>query len=142
MTKQEFETRVKVEVTYTEFDAINTVYMGSDLDKDEFCKVWVSMNKSRVAEAKALAEVEAYNAKKAEYLFNLYHKYRNSSSEALYFDALTDKEIKKLESYGFSMTEKVYSQSANEWFDTPKRMGTILYNIHRMYMSIHRMYMA
>lgn len=35
-------------VTADEFAHINEVYMNSDLDKDEFCKVWAKMNKSRV----------------------------------------------------------------------------------------------
>lgn len=47
MTQQEFEARA-IEVSSKEFDAINMVYMNSDLDKDEFCKMWCKMNASRV----------------------------------------------------------------------------------------------
>ena len=53
MTQREFETRVNMEVSSKEFDSINEVYMNCDLDKDEFCKMWVKMNKSRVAKAAA-----------------------------------------------------------------------------------------
>lgn len=63
MTRNEFETRTLVAVSATEFDAINEVYMNSDLDKDEFCKMWKKMNASRVEAAKeakkAAAEKEA-----------------------------------------------------------------------------------
>ena len=64
MTQQEFTQRVNVEVSNKEFKAINEVYMNSDLDKDEFCKMWVKMNKTRVQNAKVermfKAKDEAY----------------------------------------------------------------------------------
>ena len=64
MTQQEFTQRVNVEVSNKEFEAINEVYMNSDLDKDEFCKMWVKMNKTRVQNAKVdrmfKAKDEAY----------------------------------------------------------------------------------
>ena len=41
-----------VEVSNDEFWAINEVYNNSDLDKDEFCKMWCKMNASRVKAAK------------------------------------------------------------------------------------------
>ena len=53
MTRNEFETRTGVQVTDTEFWSINEVYMNSDVDKDEFCKLWKKMNPVRVANAKA-----------------------------------------------------------------------------------------
>lgn len=52
MLQQEFEERVKMPVQTWEFEAINVVYNNSDLDKDEFCKIWVSMNKTRVQQYK------------------------------------------------------------------------------------------
>ena len=51
MTKQEFEERVEMSVSDNEFDAINIVYMSSDVDKDEFCRLWCKMNYRRVKEA-------------------------------------------------------------------------------------------
>lgn len=61
MTEQEFTSRTKVEIadnrnwaiSYNEFNAIHTVYMNSDLDKDAFCKAWVRMNRQRIATLKA-----------------------------------------------------------------------------------------
>lgn len=51
MRQFEFEERVKMQVSQKEYEAIEVVYLSSDLDKDEFCKMWVKMNKSRVAAA-------------------------------------------------------------------------------------------
>lgn len=63
MTYTEFVNRTKVDVKGYEFDAIHTVYMASDLDKDEFCKMWCKMNASRVERAKEQAKKEAKNQK-------------------------------------------------------------------------------
>ena len=48
MLQQEFEARVKMHVSYKEYEAINEVYNNSDLNKDEFCAEWVHMNQDRV----------------------------------------------------------------------------------------------
>lgn len=64
MTKQEFENRTNVQVSSEEYGHIEAVYMASDLDKDEFCKMWCEMNKSRVNKAKE----EAKEAKRIESL--------------------------------------------------------------------------
>ena len=60
MLQREFEERTGVSVTTDEYLAIETVYMASDLDKDEFCKMWCKMNSSRIKAAKkVLAEKKA-----------------------------------------------------------------------------------
>ena len=64
MTKQEFENRTNVQVSFDEYKHIEAVYLASDLDKDEFCKMWCRMNKSRVNKAKE----EAKEAKRIESL--------------------------------------------------------------------------
>lgn len=57
MTYQEFLQRTGVAVDGNEFEAIHVVYVASDFDKDEFCKAWRAMNKSRVLATKqALCE--------------------------------------------------------------------------------------
>ena len=48
MLQQEFTKRVGLEVSAQEYAHIEQVYMASDLDKDEFCKQWVKMNKERI----------------------------------------------------------------------------------------------
>lgn len=80
MTQQEFFERTKVEVSNNEFKAIQDVYYYSDLDKDEFCKLWCKMNKTRVKAAKA-AEMEAqrrgaYN----DALFAWFTKWQNAKN--------------------------------------------------------------
>ena len=71
MTKQEFTERVKVEVSDIEYNAIEMVYMHSDVDKDEFCKMWVKMNKTRVEKAK----VEHMMKEKDEAYRDALHKF-------------------------------------------------------------------
>lgn len=63
MLQHEFESRVKVQVSAEEYAAIEQVYMNSDVDKDEFCKLWAKMNRVRIAriqaEKKAAAQFKA-----------------------------------------------------------------------------------
>ena len=80
MTKQEFFKITKVEVSNDEFWAINEVYNNSEVDKNEFCKLWCKMNPSRVQEAK-IAEKEAQ--RKCAYndaLFEWFTKWQNSKN--------------------------------------------------------------
>ena len=78
MTQQEFFNRTGVEVSNNEFFAIHEVYCNSDLDKDDFCKMWCKMNQSRVKAAKA-DRIEAQ--RKASYtnaLTKWFEKYRGT----------------------------------------------------------------
>lgn len=52
MTQQEFFERTMVEVSTVEYSSIESMYYYSDLDKDEFCKMWCKMNKTRVQNAR------------------------------------------------------------------------------------------
>ena len=54
MKYSEFVERTGVYVSIAEFDAIVEFYNNSDVDKDEFCKLWAKMNFVRVKEAKAI----------------------------------------------------------------------------------------
>lgn len=74
MTQQEFTKRTMVEVSNREFDAIHEVYMNSDLDKDEFCKMWVKMNKTRVQNAKVERMIKAQDEAYRTALHNFYTK--------------------------------------------------------------------
>ena len=74
MTQQEFTQRVNVEVSNKEFEAINEVYMNSDLDKDEFCKMWVKMNKTRVQNAKVERMIKAKDEAYRDALYKFYIK--------------------------------------------------------------------
>lgn len=48
MTRQEFTNRTLVEISEVEYEAIEIVYINSDLNKDDFCKLWCKMNAGRV----------------------------------------------------------------------------------------------
>lgn len=74
MTQQEFQERVKVTVCAEEYHAIETVYMTSDLNKDDFCKMWVKMNKSRVERAIKEAKAEKESAALKERAHKIYRK--------------------------------------------------------------------
>ena len=75
MTKLEFINRTLVEVSEKEFDAINEVYMNSELDKDEFCKMWMKMNKTRVKNAKANIMLKKREEAYRDALHKFYHKF-------------------------------------------------------------------
>ena len=74
MTQQEFTNRTNVEVSYNEFNAIHEVYMNSDLDKDEFCKMWLKMNKTRVQNAKVERMIKAKDEAYRDALHKFYTK--------------------------------------------------------------------
>ena len=46
MLKKEFEERTKLSVSEAEFNGINALYMacGDDIDKDEFCKLYMTFD--------------------------------------------------------------------------------------------------
>lgn len=75
MTQQEFESRVKMQVSCEEYQHIENVYLDSDVDKDEFCRLWAKMNHERVFKAreeqKRIAGLQALN----ERVWNIYEKY-------------------------------------------------------------------
>ena len=78
MRQSEFETRVHMNVTAEEYSHIEEVYMNSDLDKDEFCKMWVKMNKTRVENAK----VERMIKQKEEAYRDALHKFYTKTNDS------------------------------------------------------------
>ena len=107
MTQQEFTKRVGMSVDATEYAAIETVYMNSDLDKDEFCKLWVKMNHRRVNKAKE----ERISKEKEEMLkgqlFMIATKPKYNDLAKLADNFYTNKEKKILEKIGVSMQEEI-----------------------------------
>lgn len=100
MTQQEFENRVNMQVSCEEYKSIEQVYCNSDVDKDEFCRLWVKMNYKRVfaarEEQKRIEGLQALNEK----VWDIYYKYNQKD---VYWklttqpcQALTKKEINKL----------------------------------------------
>lgn len=94
MTQKEFEIRA-MEVTSKEFESINVVYMNSDLDKDEFCKMWCKMNHKRVKaykEAKRNAEIESDNKSK---VFDIYQNIYTGLTYDQKFSLMATQVLKK-----------------------------------------------
>lgn len=122
MRQFEFEERVKMQVSQKEYEAIEVVYMNSDLDKDEFCKMWVKMNKSRVERA---IEAEKKRQEKEEEDWKLYailHKESDVSDFAV--NLLTRSEVKLLEKVGITLRV-----DGPRYESYPKCMSTVRYEI-------------
>ena len=102
MTQVEFEKRVEMTISSKEYESIEVVYMNSDLDKDEFCKMWVKMNRSRV---------EAYKEQQRQH--ELISKVIDIKAKSLCFqgedwwklgvEILSDKEIETLKEVGIEI---------------------------------------
>ena len=107
MTQQEFQTRVQMEVLPEEFDAINIVYLNCNLDKDDFCKMWVKMNESRVKKAIAEAKKAQREAERKDRAYKISEKLRNLSTwhEELADNMLGVNDKKWLSNEGFEMQE-------------------------------------
>ena len=74
MMYNEFVERVGMEVSSSEFEIINNMYMLADVDKDDFCKLWVKMNFARVKAAKEQKAKEEKEAKAIEYITKVHNK--------------------------------------------------------------------
>lgn len=74
MMYNEFVERVGMEVSSSEFEIINNMYMLADVDKDEFCKLWAKMNFARVKAAKEQKAKEEKEAKAIEYITKVHYK--------------------------------------------------------------------
>lgn len=105
MTKQEFETRTHVEVTMKEFDLINEMYIASDVDKDEFCRLWTKMNHVRVERAKKAKEIATKEMIIKEKALDIVARMHALTTD-WFADAMTSlrrRDILFLESIGFDM---------------------------------------
>lgn len=80
MTQKEFFNRTGVYVSDKEWWAINEVYNYSDLDKDEFCKMWCKMNKTRVERVKGEKKQQQEREKNNDILFKWFESWKNSKN--------------------------------------------------------------
>ncbi len=140
MTKQEFETRAKIEVTDQEyFQVIEPMYMSSDVEKDEFCKLWGKMNHKRV---KAYLEDQLKRRKEAERkdrLFNLKWMIENLGMEKqgrLAINVLTENQQKDLEAVGIALTYKNPMFGFTQWY----RLTDIHYELLKFFGQIKAKY--
>lgn len=127
MTKQEFTQRVGMQVSAEEYSAIEQVYMASDVDKDEFCRLWVKMNAQRVSAAKQLARQQEKERKQHEQLWEIVMKYGGMSYETMNSVAsemLTKKQASLCAAVGIQMESEYYGQR-------DKSLSTVLYEIKK-----------
>lgn len=107
MLQQEFEARVKVQVSYKEYESINEVYNISDLDKDEFCKMWVRMNSERVnraiAEEKERQRLAALKDKVWDII--ILHRYNYKALQKPASEVLTLRQKNLCESVGVKVKD-------------------------------------
>lgn len=131
MTQQEFTNRTLVEVSAEEFNAIHVVYMASDLDKDEFCKVWCKMNRTRVQAAKEAkkAQQERYNrctklmAIKQK-LMMMMEQDKWSGNE--WIVGLKSEQLNTIESEGIGFSEFGHLKSVSSlWYDIREKINEI-----------------
>lgn len=96
MMYQEFISRTGVAVDADEFEAIQTVYVASDLDKDEFCRVWRAMNKSRVLAAKQALKEENERIRTREAVRKVYNEYKGKQLLMYAEQVLSERELTAL----------------------------------------------
>lgn len=103
MTRNEFETRTGVQVTDTEFWSINEVYNNSNVDKDEFCRLWKKMNPVRVATANAARTAEEKRMQEMEKAMDIVSRSCSFDFDADGMLTLRKRDINFLESIGIDM---------------------------------------
>ena len=129
MTQKEFQDRVKMQVSAQEYAAIEVVYMNSNLEKDEFCKMWKKMNAKRIS---VYLKSEKEKQEKYEHIAFLYSTMcmlRNlayesgwdSSSEKL----ITNKVRKELEKANIDYMEYNYIKMQNDF----KQVASLIHEI-------------
>ena len=134
MRQSEFETRVHMNVTAEEYSHIEEVYMNSDLDKDEFCALWVKMNQTRVNNAKAERKAAEEEQAKQEKLRNIVEKHMNDNWEKgckMAEDVLSSTQKKVIEGAGISL----YDERIDGWtgltIKDRKTVSTVIYEIKK-----------
>lgn len=128
MTTKEFTERTMVEVSNDEFEAINVVYMNSDLDKDEFCKMWCKMNATRVWNAKRELKAQREREAQRNILFKWFEgchanekKFRKDYFTPFAYTSPSDKMIRAL-AY-FNITIEHYDTLSDIDFKVGKALG-------------------
>ncbi len=94
MMRSEFIERVGFEPTAAEYEEIEAEYMGSDIDKDQFCKEWKKnggVQRLMRLRARRIEELEAEIAKKDK-LFE-----ERTSADAKRYRELFDKDRQKMQ---------------------------------------------
>ncbi len=125
-------------VSVDEFNAIHVVYLASDLNKDDFCKMWVKMNRSRVdAAKKALKERQQRNWR-INRLLKIEGKLQKADSWEAAEDVLTESDIKVLASVGISVKEwynPLPINGVSEGFERYRNSTSVWWDVHEYTMK-------
>lgn len=125
MTQIEFTQRVGIEVSAKEFEAINEVYMNSDLDKDAFCRIWVKMNKARVREARMKAAELREKQTLKEMAWALYQRISGMENThlAMAYTTLLPSQRNFLHGIGIEVNER--TNLTNVWYNLGIYLGIV-----------------
>lgn len=125
MTQIEFTQRVGIEVSVKEFEAINEVYMNSDLDKDAFCRIWVKMNKTRVREARMKAAELREKQTLKEMAWALYQRISGMENThlAMAYTTLLPSQRNFLHGIGIEVNER--TTLTNVWYNLGIYLGIV-----------------
>lgn len=99
MLLSEFTERTGITPEHEEWQAITTMYLLADVDKNEFCKLWCKMNAQRVKSAKEQKAKEKQEVAAIEYIERLYHKVLNkvhADFVGSYYEFISDADFEKL----------------------------------------------
>ena len=127
MLHSEFTQRVQFEVSNEEFEAINVVYMASDLDKDEFCKMWRKMNAKRIKAYKAEKKAEQERFDRISRIHAIKQLLWGTDMYAKIDDVLNKKDIDFLLKNDFDVLAWNYLSHQNEY----KFASEMVYDINR-----------
>lgn len=115
MLKSEFEKMVGMTVSSAEYsNMIEPMYMLADqsVTKQQFAKVWVSINKDRIAKFKADVKAAAEKVKKLEMVNNLRAKLSNSKKFYV-LETLNASQIKFVKSLGIDIDSEMGVKQLN-----------------------------
>ena len=138
----EFIERVGMEVSSSEFEIINNMYMLSDVDKDEFCKLWVKMNFNRVATYKAKKAKEEKQHKVWCVLHEVLSKYQNKLDNSRNWYQSYVSPIGAVLSSSDEKKVIAFCELFNEYYDKNAASGSMLAAFNVWLESVKNTYFA
>ena len=138
----EFIERVGMEVSSSEFEIINNMYMLSDVDKDEFCKLWVKMNFNRVATYKAKKAKEEKQHKVWCDLHEVLSKYQNKLDNSRNWYQSYVSPIGAVLSSSDEKKVIAFCELFNEYYDKNAASGSMLAAFNVWLKSVKNTYFA
>lgn len=108
MTQQEFTDRTHVRISDAgEWWAIHEWYCSTDLDKDEFCKMWCAINGDRVKQAKREERAKQRRERALAQVFSLLDKLHIAAQRGMVWrlridEIATKKQLGALQALGIS----------------------------------------